>query len=116
MDFIEFDIFKVLLLSAKNMDDLMAGLESALNVQFGDGLIMDAQGELLNLLVDKCEHDADEQSVIYTYAFDDKWGTESRIYYLNGKAYYVRDIETLYKYLQDKFEYDIAKDDCVQNI
>lgn len=113
MDFIEFDTFKVLLLSAKNMDDLMTGLESALNIQFGDGLIMDTQGELLNLLVDKCEYGTDEDSVIYKYAFDDKWGSVSRTYYIENRPYIVQDVKTLYNYLLDKFEYEEANDECL---
>lgn len=113
MEFMEFDIFKVLLLAAKSLDELMTGLESALNIQFGDGLIMDTQGDLLNLLVDKCEYGTDEDSVIYKYAFDDKWGSAPRTYYLQGRTYVVQDVKTLYNYLLDKFKYEEANDECL---
>lgn len=113
MEFIKFDIFKVLLLAAKSMDELMTGLESALNIQFGDGLIMDTQGDLLNLLVDQCEYDTDEDSVIYKYAFDDKWGSVPRTYHLQDRAYTVQDIKTLYDYLLDKFKYKEVNDESL---
>jgi hypothetical protein len=100
----EFDVFKEILLTAKRIDALMSGLEKALDIQFGDGILLGIQNDLLKLLVNKCEHESEEVPVIFVYAFDDKWGEKPRIYYLKDRAYYVRSPESLYEYLMDKLK------------
>lgn len=110
INMMEFDIFVEILRAAERLDYLIKGLEKALDIQFGDGALIDTQTGLLDLLVDNCEYDTSEDSIIYTYCFADSWGSQSRIYYINDKAYLVNNVETLYKYLAEKFEYKSLKE------
>lgn len=98
----EFKIFSEILSAAKRIDKVVEGLESTLGVQFGDGVLLDIQTDLLTLLTDKYELDIDEESVIYRYAFENRWGEVPEIYYINGDEYTVNSVESLYEYLVAK--------------
>ena len=97
---LDFDTFKEILLTAQRIDKVITGLEKALDIQFGDGILIDTQASLLDLLVRKCEPDSSEESIIYNYAFNNNWGEKPESYYVQTKKYTVESIESLYSYLK----------------
>lgn len=106
----EFKIFKEILLAAKDIEEVVSGLETALGIQFGESKLLDTETQLLNILADKYEFDTDEDSIIYHYAFENKWGDKPETYYIQGEKYVVDSPESLYKYLTERSNYEYVKD------
>lgn len=98
------DIFIELIETAQMLEKVMSGLESTLDIQLCDGPLPKAQCKIIDLLVDKCENlDKNEDSYIYKFAFDHKWGEITDTQYVGGCKYTIDSFHTLYSYLGAKF-------------
>lgn len=107
----EFDIFKEILLAAKQIDKIIKGFEDLLDCQLVDSALVDTQISLIDLLIDKCEYDTGEDPAIYRYAFECNWGEKPYTYYIKGEKYVVDSPESLYKYVTEKFDFEFTKGD-----
>lgn len=98
------DIFIELLETAQILEKVMSGLESALDIQFCEGPLVKAQCKIMDLLVDSCENlDKNEDSYIYKFAFDYKWGEIVDTQYVGDHKYIINSFHTLYSYLEGKY-------------
>lgn len=98
------DIFIELLETAQILEKVMSGLESALDIQFCEGPLVKAQCKIMDLLVDNCENlDKNEDSYIYKFAFEHKWGEIVDTQYVGDRKYTIDSFYTLYSYLEDKY-------------
>lgn len=105
---IEKDVFIEILESARIINNLMNEIEKALNIQMGEGYLLDALTKLMDILVDNCEHleITGDDSYIYKYAFDNNWGNKEDSRYIKSDLYIIRDPESLYDYIKDKYCYE----------
>lgn len=97
------DVFIELMETAQVLEKVMSGLESALDIQFCEGPLPRAQTKIMDLLVDKCEDLGKyEDSYIYKFAFEYKWGEVSDTQRINERKYTINSFSTLYDYLKDQ--------------
>lgn len=95
----DFETFNEILWAARQLEKQIVQIEKAFDVQLCDGLLIETQHRLLELLVDKCEPETEEDSIILKYAFEDDWGRKSRTYTLRGITYNIFNSKDLYNYL-----------------
>ena len=102
----ELSVFVEIMRAAERIDKVIRGLEELFDTQFGDSILIKTQTDLLDVLVYRCEWpDAEEDSIIYRYCFEDNWGEKPRTYYVQGEKRIVNSPETLYNYLIENYEY-----------
>lgn len=98
------DVFIELLETTQMLEKAISGLESALDIQLCEGLLPKVQCKIMDLLVDNCENlDKNEDSYIYKFAFEHKWGEIADTQYVDDRKYTIDSFYTLYSYLEDKY-------------